>query len=89
MAPFAEIGAPNVIAEAVKPAEDGSDAFVMRLYECEGTKTAAELRFGVPVKALTLTNILEDALGALPMADGKARLTFRPFEIKTIKCSRG
>ena len=25
---------------------------------------------------------------AVPMADGAARLTFRPFEIKTIKCTR-
>ena len=88
-APFAEIDAPNIIAEAVKPAEDGSDAFVLRLYECEGTKTTACVRFGPPVAEAVLANLLEDGQALLPLADGAVRLTFRPFEIKTVKCRRG
>ncbi len=87
-APFLHIGAPNIIAEAVKPAEDGSDAFVLRLYECEGTKTAAEVRFGTPVSGVELTDLLEDPLERVPLADGTVRLTFRPFEIKTLVCRR-
>ena len=88
-APFAEIDAPNIIAEAVKPAEDGSDAFVLRLYECEGTNTTACVRFGPPVAEAVLANLLEDGQALLPLADGAVRLTFRPFEIKTVKCRRG
>ena len=87
--PFLEIGAPNVIAEAVKPAEDGSDAFVVRLYECEGVKTAAAVRFGMPVAAAESTNLLEDPGEALAVENGAVELRFRPFEIKTLKCRRG
>ena len=85
---FANISAPNVIVEAVKPAEDGSGDFVMRLYECEGTKTTASIRLGSPVKKAVLTNILEDALEDLPVCENAVDLTFRAFEIKTVKFSR-
>ena len=87
--PIAVIDAPNVIAEAVKPAEDDSDAFVLRLYECEGTKTAARIALGDAVARVTETNLLEDELETVALTDGEAALTFRPFEIKTLKCARG
>ena len=87
--PFLTIDAPNVIAEALKPAEDGSDAFVLRLYECEGTKTQTKVRFGTPVGSAVLTNLLEDEGEALALNGGAVSLTFRPFEIKTVKCRRG
>ena len=86
--PFAAISAPNVIAEAVKPAEDGTDAFVLRLYECEGSKTRADVTFASAVKSAMLTNLLEDEQEALPLSDGTLSLNFRPFEIKTIKLVR-
>jgi len=89
VAPIAVIEAPNVIAETVKPAEDGSDAFIMRLYESEGTKTTAKIRLDACVSCGSLTNILEDETQPLSFADGGVRLTFRPFEIKTIKLCRG
>lgn len=86
--PIAAIDAPNIIVEAVKPAEDGTDAFVLRLYECEGTQTRAQVRLGIPVSGATETNLLEDLLGALSLTDGAVTLHFRPFEIKTIKFTR-
>ncbi len=88
-APIVRVSAPNVLVESVKPAEDGSDAFVLRLYECEGSAAKTTLSFGVPVKAATLTNLLEDEKKALDLSDGSLALTFRPFEIKTVKLTRG
>ncbi|MBR4727518.1 MAG: alpha-mannosidase [Clostridia bacterium] len=88
LAPFASVSAPNVICETVKPAEDGSDAFVLRLYECEGTQTAAELALSVPTAGAVRTNLLEDEKETLPLENGRLRLHFRPFEIKTIKFTR-
>ncbi|MBR0112644.1 MAG: alpha-mannosidase [Clostridia bacterium] len=86
--PFASIGAPNIIAESVKPAEDGSDSFVMRLYECEGAKTEATVKVNVPFSGAALTNILEDTIETIPSAGGEITLNFRPFEIKTVKFTR-
>ena len=82
---FLSVGAPNIIAEAVKPAEDDSNAFVVRLYECEGTKTKAKITAGIPVSGAELTNLLEDTDEEIPVRDGAVELSFRPFEIKTVK----
>lgn len=81
--PIVKIGAPNVICEAVKPAEDGNGT-VVRLYECEGAKTTATVSLKGASKA-TLTNLLEDPLCELPVENGEVKLSFRPFEIKTIR----
>ena len=86
--PFACISAPNVIAEAVKPAEDGSDAFILRLYECEGSKTGATVHLSVPVRKAVLTNLLEDEQETLDVVDNTINLQFKPFEIKTVKCNK-
>lgn len=82
---FLSVGAPNIIAEAVKPAEDDSNAFVVRLYECEGTKTKAKITAGIPVSGAEITNLLEDTDEEIPVRDGAVELSFRPFEIKTVK----
>lgn len=87
-AQFASISAPNIIAEAVKPAEDDGNAFVIRLYECEGSKTVTELRLSESVSGATLTNLLEDEKERLKTENGSVRLEFEPFEIKTVKVYR-
>ena len=83
--PFASIAAPNIIAESVKPAEDGSDSFVIRFYECEGAKTETVLKVNVPFKSVVLTNLLEDVIEPVLSDGGEINLGFRPFEIKTVK----
>ena len=88
LVPFAAVGKENVIVESVKPAEDDSDAFVLRLYECEGTRTNATVRLSEPVDHAVLTNMLEDARETLDITDGEFTLPFGPFEIKTVKCAR-
>ena len=86
--PLVTIGAPNVICEAVKPAEDDTNAFVLRLYECEGSKTKTSVRFSAPVAKAEFTNLLEDVQGEAQVCDGQLSLVFKPFEIKTVKVYR-
>ena len=82
IAPLFTVSAPNVICEAVKAAED-SDAFVLRLYECERNQTGCTVE--IPgAKRVTVTNLLEEDGVEIPVTDGKIALEFRPFEIKTI-----
>ncbi|MCR5207908.1 MAG: alpha-mannosidase [Eubacterium sp.] len=83
-----EITAPNIIAEAVKPAEDGSDAFVIRLYECEGTKTNTKIVLSGSPSRVAFTNLLEDECGEAEIKDNTVELCFTPFEIKTLKVYR-
>ncbi|MCQ2462715.1 MAG: glycosyl hydrolase-related protein [Clostridia bacterium] len=85
--PIVKIDAPNVICEVVKPAEDGSDAYVLRLYECEGTATKAALTLKDKPSGIVITNMLEDEKEVLPASE-KAELAFGAFEIKTLKIYR-
>lgn len=84
--PLMRLDQDNVIIEAIKPMEDGGRAFLVRLYEAEGTRTRATLELGFDPAAVQETNLLEDVQRDLPAAR-KVELTFRPFEIKSVKIS--
>ncbi len=83
---FASVDSSNIIIEAVKPCEENEKAFIMRLYEAEGTFTNARLSLGMKPASVELTNMLEETLEKLA-GEKETALSFRPFEIKTIKIS--
>lgn len=77
---------PNVVIETVKPAEDGSNDVIVRLYESMRTQTHCNLATALPVKSVRNVNLLETGTdGDLPVQSGKIALAFRPFEIKTLR----
>jgi alpha-mannosidase len=41
--------------------------------------------FGVPVKKVTVTNLLEEPVTELAMENGAVKVPFKPFEIVTLK----
>ena len=53
-------------------------------YEAEGSFTHAGIALGFQPKGIELTNMLEERQEAMEAARD-FRLTFRPFEIKTVK----
>ena len=74
----------NIIVEAIKPCEDEQRAFIVRIYEAEGTKTNCTVAFSDSVKKLEYVNMLEE--NPEEAAEGNVIKTqFRPFEIKTVK----
>ena len=78
---------PGVICEAVKNAEDVEGAYVLRLYESERNTANCVLTLA-DAKAAWITNMLEEKQEQLSIVDGKVKLTFRPFEIKTVLIER-
>mgnify|MGYP001623967412 CR=1 FL=1 len=84
--PLAEVSAPNVIIETVKPACDGTGV-ILRLYEAEKTGCRIVLKVSVPFREAVETNMLEEEQGSLG-AGPEIPLDFRAFEIKTIKLVR-
>jgi alpha-mannosidase len=82
------VDADNVIVEAVKPAEDIENAYVVRLYEAERARTVTQLTFPADVKRVQEANMLEEAFADIALTDGVADVTFKPFEIKTFICYR-
>jgi len=79
------IDAPNVIIETVKPAEDGSSAIVVRLYEAMRTATRCTLTTTLPIVSAAETDLLEGGPREVASDGGRMVLDFRPFEIKTVK----
>ncbi|NMP38485.1 MAG: alpha-mannosidase [Clostridiales bacterium] len=79
-------GADNIIVETVKPCEDCEKAFIVRLYEAEGTYTNCPLALFDAAKKVEVTNMLEETQKDITNKKG-IDLTFNPFEIKTLKIS--
>lgn len=75
-----DVDASNIFVEAVKPCEDAENAYIVRLYEAEGTRTNAALSFP-GAKKCEITNMLEETECELT----DMNVSFRPFEIKTVK----
>ena len=75
--------ADNVIVETIKPCEDSEKAFIARLYEAEGSFTNCPVEFFDGAKKVEITNMLEEVQSEVKDNE----LTFRPFEIKTVKVS--
>jgi len=79
------VDVPNVIVETVKPAEDGGGDVIVRLYECMRTATRCTLSTALAVKSAALTDMMEENPVDVPVNGGKVAMTFRPFEIKTLR----
>lgn len=78
----------NVILETVKEAEDGSKDIILRLYEAQNTRTNCFLKTEFKFRKAYQTNMLEDIKEPLENTEDGIELSFRPFEIKTIRIIR-
>ena len=76
-----------VTVECVKLSEDGSGDLVIRLYESMGGARSAALAPRLPFGEARLCSLAEEPGEALPVENGAVHLTFRPFEIKTLRLS--
>ena len=76
--------APNIVIETVKRAEDGKGVIV-RFYETQRIRGAVNLAFGVPVKTVHRTNLLEEDQAKLKVEDGVVQYNVRPYEIVTLR----
>lgn len=83
---LATVDAPNVIVDSVKWTEDG-EGFILRLYEAGKTGTHAKIAFGIPARAVSETDLLEENSQSLAVSDNAVELYFRPFQIKTLRVS--
>ncbi|MGC9521281.1 MAG: alpha-mannosidase [Anaerolineae bacterium] len=81
-----EVDAPSVVIETVKPAEDGSDDVIVRLYESKRMGVRCNLKTALPCRAARATDMLEEStIEELACENGVVPLKFRPFEVKTVR----
>jgi alpha-mannosidase len=81
---FFSIDGSGVIIDAIKLAEDGS-GLIFRLYEANGKAENATLNCFKEPKRAVLTDLLENEMAPLSLKGDRLELSFRPFEIKTVK----
>ena len=81
---FASTDKENVLIDTLKPAYD-SKGQILRLFESSGQKTTCKLVLGDSVERVTLCNLLEKEERVLSLKNGKVQLTFKPFEICTLR----
>lgn len=77
---------PNVAIETVKQAEDGN-GLIVRLYEFARSRGPVGIAAGFPLAAATATDLHEQPIAGLPVADGAVRLDITPYQIATLRLS--
>ncbi len=80
--PLLKVSAGNVVAETLKPADDGG-GFVVRLYENEGKAVKAAVETTLPYKRVYLADMRERKL-----SESSGETDFKPYEIKTLYFER-
>ena len=79
---YAKSSCDNVIIEVVKKAEDSDDT-IIRVYECYGKRTRANLNFSGEITAACECDMLENELSSIKISDNSFGFTIKPYEIKT------
>ncbi len=84
-----QVDAPGIVIEAVKPADDGSGDWIVRLYESRRSATRCTLALGLPVAQALETDMLEENPVPLAVNGGAIALAFHAFEVKTLRLVMG
>ncbi len=82
------VDAPHVYIDTVKPAEDGSNDIILRLYESKKADTTCTLTINLPFAGAWRCDMLENPQEPLPMDGSRIPLHFGTFEVKTIRIRR-
>ncbi|RXZ80448.1 alpha-mannosidase [Paenibacillaceae bacterium] len=82
---FIQVDNRDVIVETVKLAEDESGDWIIRLYESKGGSISCNLTPSGAIDNVKETNMLEEVSGELRHDGHTIGLSFRPFEVKTIR----
>ena len=77
----------NVMIESVKLAEDGSNDLILRLYEAVKSPCECRLQVAEGLTKAWACDMLENKQEELELTEQEIRLSFRGFEIRTIRLS--
>ncbi|PWW33688.1 MULTISPECIES: alpha-mannosidase [Paenibacillus] len=74
----------HVILDTIKASEDGTGT-VLRFYESSGGRETVQIQWADACIRTSVVNLLEDEIRPLACHEGKFELTFKPYEIQTVK----
>jgi len=82
---YLQCSADNIIIDTVKKAEGDDSHWIVRLYESKGMAANCTLSTAMDTQAVFETDMLEQVLNTIPTAANQVELSFKPFEVKTLK----
>ena len=85
---FIEVNSDNVVLTAMKWAEDGHSV-ILRFYEWAGKESDVRVTLPTGAQSASETNLIEQVMGSLPVADGSVIVHTKPYEIKTVAVKFG
>lgn len=88
LAGLVSVDAENVVIETIKQAEDGK-GIIVRLYEAHRKRKTITLTTAFDLKAVALTNLIEDDLEPVDFAARQITLPIKPYEIITLRLVGG
>jgi alpha-mannosidase len=84
---FLEISESNVILSTIKLSDD-KKAIILRIYETEGKKTIAKIKFAAKIKNTKLIDFMENEIQEIKeIDDDTITIQLDPFKIITLKIS--
>ena len=81
---FLDFRSGGCVPSSLKKSLDGKN-LTLRFYDVSGKKTKTELRFGVPLKGLFRTDLMEEKTGRIPIRKNKALVAVKPYSLNTLK----
>ncbi len=84
---FVRLSGKSVKVDAVKKAE-ADEGVIVRLHEYRGARTSVQLSSDYQIDGAEIVNLLEETIAPCPFTGENGQrieLSFRPFEIKTVK----
>jgi alpha-mannosidase len=89
--PLVSVDDDGVIVESVKLADDRSGDLIVRVYEALGRRATATVRASCATTEVDPVDLLERRRDepALAVHDGAVTVELRPFQILTLRFSRG
>jgi hypothetical protein len=84
------VNAPNVELTVLKASGEAGRGWIARFVETAGTPTEFEVdATALGIERAQASNLVEDDTGPLPVANGKVRVTVRPFGFATVRLLAG
>lgn len=83
-AAFFEVDATNVLLDTVKKAED-DERVILRLYEYMNRQTDVTIASHKTIERAVLCNMLEEEEQELIVEENQIHVSFKPFEVQTVK----
>jgi alpha-mannosidase len=87
--PVVTVTGVGVEVDAVKVADDGSEDLIVRLHEACGDRARIAVAADRRIVAASRCNLLEEPAGSFEVSDGIVATTLRPFQVVTLRLSRG